>query len=133
MRNPKGIKYHQIPGRNSKDILKEKCNEHIKIFTDGSKKDEKVGCAVIVPDQKFRKRLKPQNTVYSTEQKTIIKVIYVTQRTGEWRVITTDSLSRLMAMELKKSKNIITQKTTGRRKRESHPSLGARPYGNTKK
>jgi hypothetical protein len=49
-------------------ILEEKYNEHIKIYTNGSKKDEKAGCAVITPDQKFRKRLKPQSTVYSDEQ-----------------------------------------------------------------
>jgi hypothetical protein len=51
----------------------------------GSKKDEKVGCAVITPDQKIRKILKPRNTVYSAEQEAIIKAIYVTQRTGERR------------------------------------------------
>jgi hypothetical protein len=44
-------------------IPEEKFNEHIKIYTDGSKKDEKVGCTVITPYQKFRKRLKPQNTI----------------------------------------------------------------------
>jgi hypothetical protein len=50
---------------------------------------------VITPDQKFRKRLKPHNTVYSTVQEAIIKAIYVTQRTGERRVIIKDSLSTL--------------------------------------
>jgi thymidylate synthase ThyX len=44
-------------------ILEEKYNEHIKIYKDGSKKGEKIECAKITPDQKFRKRLKPQNTV----------------------------------------------------------------------
>jgi hypothetical protein len=58
MRNPKGIKKHQIPHRNSKDI-EEKYNEHRKIYTDGSKKDEKVGCVVITPYQKFRKMITP--------------------------------------------------------------------------
>jgi hypothetical protein len=46
------------------NILKKKYNEHIKIYTDGSKKDEKIGCAVLASDQKFKKRLKPQYTVY---------------------------------------------------------------------
>jgi ribonuclease HI len=45
---------------------------------------------VISPDQKFRK---------SAEKEAIIKVIYVTKRTGERRVIITDSLSTLMAIE----------------------------------
>jgi hypothetical protein len=50
---------------------------------------------VITLDQKFRKSLKPQNTVYSDEQ----KAIYVTQRTGERRVIITYSLNTLMAVK----------------------------------
>jgi archaellum biogenesis ATPase FlaH len=54
---------------------------------------------VITPDQKFRKRLKPENTVYSAEQEAIIKVIYVTQRISERRVIITDSFSTLMTIE----------------------------------
>jgi hypothetical protein len=36
-------------------ILQEKYNKHIKIYTGGSKKDEKDGCAVIKPDQKLKK------------------------------------------------------------------------------
>jgi hypothetical protein len=49
----------------------------IKIYTDGSKKDKKVGCGVITPDQKFGIRLKSPNTVYGATQEAIIKVIYV--------------------------------------------------------
>jgi hypothetical protein len=78
MLNPKGIKKHQILRRNSKDTEK-KIQRTYKIFTDGSKK--------------------PQNTVYSAEQEAIIKEIYVTKRKGERRVIITDSLSTLMAVE----------------------------------
>jgi hypothetical protein len=78
-------------------ILEEKYNKHIQIYMDGSKKDEKVGCAVITPDQKFRKRLKPQNMVYSAEQDAI-KVINVTQRTAEYRVIIMDTFSTLIAL-----------------------------------
>jgi hypothetical protein len=111
-------------------IRKEKYNEHIKISTNGSKKDEKVRCAVIKPGQKFRKRLKPQKTVYSAEQ-----AIYVTQRTNERRVTITDCLSTLMAEEGDINSKIptVTQKTTGRKKRESHPSLVASPCENTRK
>jgi ribonuclease HI len=54
---------------------------------------------VIKPDQKFRKRLNPQNTVYSAEQEANIKAIYVTQRTDERRVIITASLSTFMVVE----------------------------------
>jgi ribonuclease HI len=76
--------------------MEEKYNKHIKIYTDGSKKDEKVGTAVITPDQKFIKRLRPQNTEYYAEQEAIIKAICVT---GERRMIITDYFSTLMAVE----------------------------------
>jgi hypothetical protein len=82
---------------------------------------------VITPDQKFRKRLKPQNTVYSAEQEEIIKVIYVTHRTVERQVsVEGDIKSKIQ-------KHCHTENNTGRRKRESHPSQDARPYRNTTK
>jgi hypothetical protein len=101
MRNPKEIRLQnsiRLLTETAK-ILEEKYNKHIKIHPDGSKKDGKFGCAVITSDQKFIKRLKPRNTVYSAEQEAIIKVIYVTQRTGERRVLITDSLCTRMAVE----------------------------------
>jgi hypothetical protein len=53
-----------------KQILEEKYNKHIKIYTDGSKKDEKIKCALETPDQKLRKRLKSQkcSTVLNKKQ-----------------------------------------------------------------
>jgi archaellum biogenesis ATPase FlaH len=54
---------------------------------------------VITPNQKFIKRLKTQKTVYSAVLEAIVKAIYVTKRTGERRVIITDSFSTLMALE----------------------------------
>jgi hypothetical protein len=78
---PKGSSSIRFRAETTK-ILEDKYTEHIKICTDGSKKDERVGCGLTTTDQKFRKRLKPQNTAYSVEQEAIIKSIYVTQRTG---------------------------------------------------
>jgi hypothetical protein len=78
---PKGSSSIRCRAETAK-ILEEKSNEHIKIYTDGSKKAEKVGCAVMTPDQNFEKILKPQNTVYSAEQEAIINAIYVTQVSG---------------------------------------------------
>jgi hypothetical protein len=46
---PKGSSNIRFRAETAK-ILEEKYNEHIKIYRDGSKKDEKVGCAVITPD-----------------------------------------------------------------------------------
>jgi hypothetical protein len=54
---------------------------------------------MIAPTKSLEKKLNPQNTVYSAEQESIIKAFYVIQRTGERRVIITDSLSTLMAVE----------------------------------
>jgi hypothetical protein len=107
-------------------ILEEKYNKLIRIYMDDSKKDEKVGCSMITPDQKFRKRLKPKNTVYSAEQEAIIKAIYVTQRTGERRVVITDSLSTLMAVE--GDINSKNPKTLSLRKLMDEKSS----YGNTR-
>jgi ribonuclease HI len=65
---------------------------------------------VITADQKFKKRQKPQNMVYSAEQEAIIKAIYVIKRNGERLVIITDSFSTLMAVEGNiNSKNPKTQ------------------------
>jgi hypothetical protein len=65
---------------------------------------------VITPDKNFRKKQKPQNTIYSAEQEPIIKAIYVSQQTSERRVIITDSLSTVMAVESDfNSKNLKTQ------------------------
>jgi hypothetical protein len=66
---PKGSRSIRFSGETAK-ILEEKCNEHIKIYTNGSKKDEKVWCAVITLDQKFKKRQNPkiQSTVLNKKQ-----------------------------------------------------------------
>jgi hypothetical protein len=74
---PKGSSSIRFRSETAK-ILEEKYNEHIKIYMDGSKKHEKVGCVVITPDQKFRKRLNPQNMDYSAEP--IIKAIYTSAK-----------------------------------------------------
>jgi hypothetical protein len=52
---PKGSRSISFRAERAK-ILEEKYKKHIKIYTDGSKKDEKVGCVVITSDQKFIKR-----------------------------------------------------------------------------
>jgi hypothetical protein len=68
----------QISHRNSKDYRR-KCRQHIKIDTDGSKKDGEVECAVITPESKIRTRLQPQNTIFSKKQEAIMKVIQVSE------------------------------------------------------
>jgi hypothetical protein len=56
------------------------------VYTVGSKNDERVAWAVITPEWKTRKWMRPQITVYSAEQVAI-------------REILIDSLSSLMAIE----------------------------------
>jgi hypothetical protein len=53
-------------------ILNEKYEHHSKIYTDGSKKDEKVRFAVVLSESTIKKRQLPQNSIYSAEQSAII-------------------------------------------------------------
>jgi hypothetical protein len=50
LKGSRSIRFHAKTAQ----ILQEKYNEHIKIYTDGSKKHEKVGCAVITPEKKTK-------------------------------------------------------------------------------
>jgi hypothetical protein len=90
LRITKRIRFHTETAR----TIEEKYRKHIKIYTDGSKKDGEVG-----PKSQIRKRLQPQNTVFSIKQEVIIKAIQVSERMNDRRVIITDSLSTLMAIE----------------------------------
>jgi hypothetical protein len=111
---PKGSSSIRFRAETAK-ILEEKYNEHIKIYTDSSKKDDNIRPKV----------WKKTKTSKYGEQEAIIKAIFVTKRTGERLAHPCQSKATLTTK--KKSKNTVTQKATGRRKRESHPSLGARP------
>jgi hypothetical protein len=80
--------------RETAKIIQEKYERHVKIKTDGSKKDERAGYAVIIPNRTYRKRLHQQ----SIEQEAIIKAIWLTEGTQSDKVIITDSLSTLTAI-----------------------------------
>jgi transposase len=54
------------------ELLDEKYKEHTKVTTDSSRKDGRVACAIVTPECKTRKRMRSQNTIYSTEQEAII-------------------------------------------------------------
>jgi hypothetical protein len=72
----------------------------------GSKKEERVGYAVIWNDQKIKKRVRPQNTITAP----IITAIHSTMKDPRKNVIVTYSLSTLMASSDKKeTKNPETQ------------------------
>jgi hypothetical protein len=79
---------------------------HSKIYTDGSKKDERVGYAVVLSGSTIKRRQFPQNSIYSAEQSAIINAFYFTVNYNQKRVIITVSLSTIMAVsERKRSKN----------------------------
>jgi ribonuclease HI len=79
---------------------------HSKIYTDGSKKDEKVGYAVVLSESTIKRRQFPQNLIYSAEQSAIINAIYSTAIYNQKRMIITDSLSTIIAVsDRKRSKN----------------------------
>jgi hypothetical protein len=94
----------------SSRILKEKYECHIKIYTNGSKKEEEVGYAV-VREQKTIKRKKHQhNSIYSEKQLAIKNAIYNKKKKEGPKLMITDSLSTMMAVsDRKRTKNPKTQ------------------------
>jgi ribonuclease HI len=68
------------------------------MYADGSKKDERAGYAVITSNRTYRKRVHQQSTVFSTEQEAIIKANWLTEGAQRDKVIITDSLSTLTAI-----------------------------------
>jgi hypothetical protein len=46
--------------------------DYVKIYTDGSKMVDKVGYAIVKEEHTIKKKILPQNTVFSAEQSTII-------------------------------------------------------------
>jgi hypothetical protein len=83
------------------------------------------------PECKIRKIMRSQNTIYNAEQKAIIKAIRTTRKSNKKRVILTDSLSTLMAIEgnrdTKKPENPNNEKNVRRKRGISILSMGTRP------
>jgi ribonuclease HI len=79
--------------------LDEDYGKHVKIYTDGSKMGDKVGYAVVKEECKIKKKILPQNTVFSAEQSAIIGAIQSEKNNRHEIVIITDSLIRIMAAE----------------------------------
>jgi hypothetical protein len=72
--------------------------KHVKIYTDGSKMVDKVGYVIVKKEHTIRKRILPQNTVYSAEQ-SAIGAIQSEKNNRNKIVIITDSLNTIMAAE----------------------------------
>jgi hypothetical protein len=92
-------------------ILEENYEHHTKIYTDGSKKEEDVGYAVIWEEQTIKRKIHPQNSIYRAEQSAIINATYSLWKKDGPKVIITDSLSTTMVVsDRKRTKNPKTQK-----------------------
>jgi ribonuclease HI len=72
---------------------------HMKICTDESLKDARVGYAVITPESTIKERMSQETTIFSAEQDAVIKAIYFAKKNNNPTLIATDSLSTLIATE----------------------------------
>jgi ribonuclease HI len=87
------------------ELVNEKYNDHTRIYTDGSKKEEKVGYAVVTDQQSTWN----QSSIFSVEQEAIIGALQKLPTTGVRGVIFTDSLSTMMVAS--GNKHTINPKT----------------------
>jgi hypothetical protein len=94
---PKGSESERLR-REAAKIIQENYERHEKKYTDGSKKDERAGYAVMTPNRTYRRRVHQQSTVFSTEQEAIIKAIWLTEGAQRDKLIIIDSLSTLTAI-----------------------------------
>jgi hypothetical protein len=78
-------------------MLDEDYGKHVKIYTDGSKMRDTVGYVIVKEEHTIKKRILPQNTVFSAEQSGIIGAIQSEKNRKHKIVITTDFPSTIMA------------------------------------
>jgi hypothetical protein len=71
----------------------------VKIFTDGSVKEDRVEYAVIPLESTITERMRQQSTIFSAEQEAVFKAIYFSNKKKISTLIATDSLSTMMATE----------------------------------
>jgi uncharacterized protein YcbX len=53
---------------------------HVKVFRDGSLKEDRVGYVVITPESTITERMRQQTTILSAQQEAIIKFIYFAKK-----------------------------------------------------
>jgi hypothetical protein len=56
--------------------------EQLKIFTNGSMKDERGGYAIVTPETTIKNRMRSQTTIFNAKQEAIIKAIYISKGKG---------------------------------------------------
>jgi ribonuclease HI len=79
--------------------LDEDSGKHGKIYTEGSKMGDKVKYAIVKEEHTIKKKILPQNTVFSAEQSAIIESIQSEKNNRHEIVIITDSVIKIMAAE----------------------------------
>jgi hypothetical protein len=94
---------------------------------------DKVGYAIVKEEHMIKRRILPQNTVFSVEQSAIIGAIQSKKNSRHKMVIITDSLSTIMAAESRTpTKNPKTQTIRKIRKDRELPSSGSQSQRNTR-
>jgi hypothetical protein len=87
---------------------------------------ERVGYAVVCEEQTIKRKIHPQNSIYSAEQSVIIKVIYSPWNKERPKVKTTDSFITMMGIsDRKRTKNPKThtiRKLMDQQRKKSHSS-----------
>ena len=108
------IKKSQTPPNILKGIFNDHCSDShdnsIHIYTDGSKSEEKVGFACILPSVTFKKNLPPQASIYTAELCAILSAISLAMPLLSSNfTIFSDSKSALQAVTNKFSKHPIVK------------------------
>ena len=92
--------------------LQSRYKNYQQVYTDGSKEDSKVGCAVISDDHSNRQRIPDDSSIFTAEAKAVDLALdfIITCDTNNRFIIFSDSLSVLKAMKHTSSSNPQIQK-----------------------
>jgi hypothetical protein len=99
LKNKSLFHFERIRAEMQQIIEDERLNEHEHIYTDVSLKDGQVGCEVVMPSYTLNYRLLPQATIFNAKMFAILKAMEQHNETNCSRIIMTDSLSSLTALE----------------------------------
>ena len=91
--------------------IKEEHMDFIHLYTDGSKDDNKVGCAVFGNNYSSKLRLPENASIFTAETKAIdLALSYISEHKKDKFIIFSDSLSVLLAIQNRKSDNVMIKK-----------------------
>ena len=92
--------------------LQSRYKNYLQVYTDGSKEDSKVGCAVISGNYGSMQRIPDDSSIFTADAKAVDLALdfIITCDTNNKFIIFFDSLSVLKAMNHTSSKNLQIQK-----------------------